>query len=255
LGSQLREPVLAFHSVSEFPGWNRAPEWILNLIKRNGSKDVLEVGSGANPTLSADVVSSLKIRYTANDVSIEELSKADGVYDRWVCDLSRDVIPESMHGRFDLIFSRMVNEHVSDGRAYHANIHTLLKPNGVAAHCFSTLYALPFAANRILPEALGSVFWKVFAPRHTYKKGKFRAYYSWSRGPSRAVLSRFEALGYEIVEYRGYFGHSYYARVPLLHRLERLKTRILLAKPIPKLCSYGMMIVRKRLTPHSAPHE
>jgi 2-polyprenyl-3-methyl-5-hydroxy-6-metoxy-1,4-benzoquinol methylase len=213
------------------------------------------VGSGANPTLSADVVSSLKIRYTANDVSIEELSKADGVYDRWVCDLSRDVIPERMNGRFDLIFSRMVNEHVSDGRAYHANIHTLLKPHGVAAHCFSTLYALPFAANRILPEALGSVFWKVFAPRHTCKTGKFRAYYRWCRGPSRAVLSRFEGLGYEIVEYRGYFGHSYYARVPLLHRLERLKTRILLAKPIPMLCSYGMMIVRKRSTPHSAPSE
>jgi len=41
----------------------------------------------------------------------------------------------------------------------------------------SMLYALPFVANRILPEVLGHVFWKVFAPRHTYKPGKFRAYY------------------------------------------------------------------------------
>ena len=64
----------------------------------------------------------------------------------------------------------------------------------------SMLYALPFVANRILAEALGHVFWKVFAPRHTYKTGKFRAYYRWSRGPSRAVLSRFEGLACEIVE-------------------------------------------------------
>jgi hypothetical protein len=158
-----------------------------------------------------------------------------------------------MLSRFDLIFSRMVNEHVPDGRAYHANVHALLKPDGIAAHCFSTLYTLPFAANRILPDALGGLFWKRFAPRHTYKTGKFPAYYSWSRGPSRAVLSRFEALGYEIVEYRGYFGHSYYTRVALLDWLERLKTRILLAKPIPALCSYGMMIARKRPAPHSTP--
>lgn len=89
---------------------------IVNLIQKHSSKDVLEVGSGANPTLSADLVSRLNIRYTANDVSIEELSKADSVYDRSVCDLSRDSIPERMHGGFDLIFSRMVNEHVLDGR-------------------------------------------------------------------------------------------------------------------------------------------
>jgi hypothetical protein len=63
------------------------------------------------------------------------------------------------------------------------------------------------------------------------------------------VLSRFERLGYDIVEHRGYFGHNYYAGVPLLHRLERLKTRVLLAKPIPMLCSCGMMIARKRPTP------
>jgi hypothetical protein len=226
-----------------------APEWILNLIKKHGSKNVLEVGSGANPTLSAATVSCLNIRYTANDVSLEELSKADGVYDRWLCDVSRDVIPEQMHGRFDLVFSRMVNEHVADGRAYHANIHNLLKPNGLSAHCFSTLYALPFAANRILPDTLSGMLLNLFAPRDAHKRGKFHAYYSWSRGPSRAVLSRFERLGYDIVEYRGYFGHNYYARAPLLHRLERLKTRVLLAKPIPMLCSYGMMIVRKRPTP------
>jgi 2-polyprenyl-3-methyl-5-hydroxy-6-metoxy-1,4-benzoquinol methylase len=246
LGSKSIDPMVGFHSVSEFPGWDMAPEWILNVIKTYGSANILEVGSGANPTLSVETVSALKIRYTANDVSLEELSKADGVYDRWVCDLSRDMVPAEMHGKFDLIFSRMVNEHIADGRVYHANIHNLLKPNGIAAHCFSTLYALPFAANRLLPEALGGMLLNIFAPRDAHKAGKFRAYYSWSRGPSRTVLSRFEGLGYEVIEYRGYFGHTYYSRVPLLHHLERLKARALVAMPIPLLCSYGMLIARKR---------
>lgn len=151
-----------------------------------------------------------------------------------------------MHGKFDLVFSRMVNEHISDGRAYHTNIHNLLEPNGLAAHCFSTLYALPFTANRILPDWIGGMLLNLFAPRDAHKTGKFRAYYSWSRGPSAAVLSRFEALGYEVIEYRGYFGHTYYRRVPLLHRLEGLKSRVLLATLISPLCSYGMMIARKR---------
>jgi 2-polyprenyl-3-methyl-5-hydroxy-6-metoxy-1,4-benzoquinol methylase len=237
---------VAFHPVSDFPGWDMAADWILNLIRKYGCRNVLEVGSGANPTLSAETVSSLKIRYTANDVSPEELSKADGVYERWVCDLSLGTIPEETHGKFDLVFSRMVNEHISDGRAYHTNIHNLLKPGGLTAHCFSTLYALPFTANRILPDWIGGILLNLFAPRDAHKTGKFRAYYSWSRGPSAAALSRFEGLGYEVVEYRGYFGHTYYRRVPFLHRLEGLKSRVLLAKPVPMLCSYGMMIARKR---------
>lgn len=238
-------PVISFHPVSEFPGWDLAPQWISALIQKYNSKDVLEIGSGANPTLSPEVVKRRDVRYTANDASVGELDKADGVYNRWVCDLAHDTVPARMHGKFDLVFSRMVNEHVADGRAYHANLRSLLTPNGLAAHCFSTLYALPFTANRLLPESLSSMLLNTFAPRDSHKTGKFRAYYSWSRGPSPAVLSRFEAVGYEIIEYRGYFGHAYYARVPLLRRLERLKSRALLAMPIPVLCSYGMMIARK----------
>jgi hypothetical protein len=93
---------------------------------------------------------------------------------------------------------------------------------------------------------VSAVLLNVFMPRDSHKLGKFRAYYSWSRGPTPAMILRFEALGYEIVEYRGYFGHRYYSRVPVLHRLEGLKARILLANPMPMFCSYGMVIARKR---------
>lgn len=236
-----------FHSVYDFPGWDRAESWILNIIQKFGSKDVLEVGSGANPTLDASTVSSLDLRYTANDISAGELDKADKVYDRWECDLSKDAMPLNNQGRFDLVFSRMVNEHVSDGSTYHANIYKLLKPGGISAHCFSTLYCFPFTVNRFIPDFASNFLLRIFMPRDSHKLGKFHAYYSWSRGPSPSMLKRFASLGFEVLEYRGYFGHAYYSRLPLVHRLEAIKTRMLLAHPVPALCSYGMLIVRKRV--------
>jgi 2-polyprenyl-3-methyl-5-hydroxy-6-metoxy-1,4-benzoquinol methylase len=237
---------VSFESVYDFPGWDRAQSWVTGIIEKFDSVDVLEVGSGANPTLDADSVSSQGLRYTANDVSATELDKADSVYDRWVSDLSTDEVPPEMHGRFDLVFSRMVNEHVSDGRNYHANILKLLKPGGISAHCFSSLYSLPFTVNRYVPEFASNALLNVFMPRDTCKLGKFRAHYSWSRGPSAAMLKRFRGLGYDVLDYRGYFGHAYYHRIPVLHRLEATKARWLLSHPLPSLCSYGMLIARKQ---------
>jgi SAM-dependent methyltransferase len=235
-----------FESVYDFPGWDRAQQWITDIIQRFGSADVLEVGSGANPTLDINSVSSRALRYTANDVSAAELDKADRVYDRWVCDLSTDEVPSDMQGRFDLVFSRMVNEHVSDGQKYHANIHKLLRPGGISAHCFSTLYSLPFSLNRLIPESASNVLLNIFMPRDACKLGKFRAHYSWRRGPSVSMLKRFGSLGYDVLDYRGYFGHAYYCRIPALHRLEAMKARWLLSHPVAPLCSYGMLIARKR---------
>jgi SAM-dependent methyltransferase len=239
-------PTISFHTCSECPGWDKAPNWILSLIERFGSQNILEIGAGANPTLSASIVSSRDLQYSLNDVDAEELDKADTRFSRWVGDLTRDDIPAHLEGKFDLVFSRMVTEHVPDGRAYHSNIRRLLVPGGIAAHCFPTLYALPFLANRLLPERVSSLILGLCNPRDRYKQGKFRAYYSWSRGPSRRTIARIESLGYEVIEYRGYFGHGYYWRWRILHNLELRKARLLTRNPVPALCSYAMLLARKR---------
>ena len=245
-GMGRRVPTISFHTFSDCPGWEKAPDWILDLIERFGSKNILEIGAGANPTLSASIVSSRNLQYCLNDVDTEELDKADTTFSRWVGDLTRDDIPAHMEGKFDLVFSRMVTEHVPDGHAYHSNIRRLLVPGGIAAHCFPTLYALPFLANRLLPERVSSLILDLFNPRDRYKNGKFRAHYSWSRGPSRRTIARIESLGYEVVEYRGYFGHGYYWRWPILHNLELRKAGVLQRNPIPALCSFAMLLARKR---------
>ena len=128
------EDVVSFDIFDECPGWDKAPEWVLGVIDKYNCHNILEIGSGANPSLAPDIISRRGLHYVANDINLEELTKADPVFERWVGDVSQG-IPEHMQSRFDLVFSRMVNEHVVDGYAYHSNINKLLAPGGISAHC------------------------------------------------------------------------------------------------------------------------
>ena len=231
-----------------FPGWTQAPQFLAALVEREGSTSVLEIGSGANPTLSPSELAHYEgLRYTTNDIDAGELAKAEPAYETLHLDMATahaDALPRAA---YDLVFSRMVNEHVGDGERYYRNIFDVLRPGGVTAHCFSTLYALPFVANRLLPEHLTSRLLDLFNPRDRYQQDKFPAHYSWSRGPSARSIGRLRGLGYEIVEYRGYFGHPYYNR-PLLRpvrALEEAKTALLCRRPVAALTSYAVVILRK----------
>ena len=115
---------------------------------------MLEIGSGANPTLSPAQLEAGGLRYTTNDLSAGELAKAGSAYDTLLLDMATASPAELPRDAFDLVFSRMVNEHVADGERYYRNIFDVLRPGGLTAHCFSTLYALPFVVNRLLPERL-----------------------------------------------------------------------------------------------------
>jgi SAM-dependent methyltransferase len=239
--------VVSFAPFTDFLGWERGTDFLTNLIDEYGCKRILEIGSGANPTLEPKVVHDKRLFYVTSDLSWEEMEKADPVYERLVLDLSADEMSPELLGEFDLVFSRMVAEHVSDGLKYHRNIFRLLRHNGVSAHCFSTLWSFPFAANRLLPEFLSARLLNEFAPRDVHRHAKFPARYSWSRGPSETMIRRFEGLGFEVVKYTGYFGHDYYKRVStLLHRMELFKAGLLLRWPYATFCSYATTVLRKR---------
>ncbi len=239
--------VVSFAPFTEFLGWERGTDFLKNLIDEYGCKRILEIGSGANPTLEPKVVRDKRLLYVTSDLSWEEMEKADPVYERLVLDLSADEMSPDLMGKFDLVFSRMVAEHVSDGLKYHRNIFRLLRQNGVSAHCFSTLWCLPFAANRLFPEFLSVRLLDAFAPRDIHRHAKFPARYSWSRGPTETMLRRFEDLGFEVVRYTGYFGHDYYRRVStFLHRMEIFKTGLLLRWPCAAFCSYATTVLRKK---------
>ena len=238
---------ISYGRYDDFPGWAGAAGFFGELIELNGARTVLEIGSGANPTLSPSYVSARRLSYTTNDVSEEELAKAEPSYETLCLDMATADGSRLPRDRFDFVFSRMVNEHVADGARYYRNIFEVLRPGGVSAHCFSTLYALPFVVNRLLPEAISSKVLDAVAPRDRHQHDKFRAHYSWSRGPTRRMLARLGGVGFEIVEYRGFFGHRYYERVPsgLLARLETAKSTWLQRHPLPGLTSYAAVVLRK----------
>jgi Methyltransferase domain len=88
-----------------------------------------------------------RLRYITSDSSEAELAKAPVGFEARLLNLDGDQLPDDLLGQCDMVFSRMVNKHVSDGKKYHQNIRKLLAPSGLAVHCFSTLYALDVEAQ------------------------------------------------------------------------------------------------------------
>jgi hypothetical protein len=61
------------------------------------------------------------------------------------------------------------------------------------------------------------------------------------------MVARFETLGFDVLTYAGYFGHTYYQRrLRVLHYLEEKKAAWLAKHPHPLLTSYAWVVLRKR---------
>lgn len=236
---------ILYKPVSEFIGWKKAENFIQKIILENNYKSILEIGGGGNPTINSAFVAENNLDYTLSDIDEEELNKADDIYKKVVLDLSDSSLTHNK--KYDLIFSRMVGEHISDGFIFHSNIYALLNPGGMSFHCFSTLYSIPFLLNKYMSDEISEKLLTIFAPREKHKHGKFKAYYSWCYGPTPKIVSSLESIGYGIEEYCGYFGHYYYKKIFFLHFLEKLKTQLLLKFSIPYFTSYSHIILKKEM--------
>ena len=223
--------------------WESYESTVAGLIDRYSLRRVCDVGGGANPVLPLSFIQARSIEYTLLDVSSDELAKAPEGYRKLTADVcDRRQLPE---GRFDLVFSKMVAEHVPSGREFHTNVFHMLAPGGIAFHFLPTLYSIPFVVNRLMPERLAAAALDAFDPRDQHQYAKFPAYYSWCVGPIPKQLDRLRAIGYEVVEYRGFFGHNYYRKIPGVRSLHRALTRRLLERPDPRATSYAFMILRR----------
>lgn len=236
-----------------FDVWDKAwygyDAYIKRLASRQGTKRVLEIGGGANPALPMEFVERYRLRYVVLDISAEELAKAPAGYSKIQADImSQDL---SIPGDYDLVLSRMVAEHVPDGRRFHSNVRNLLSRGGLAFHFFPTLYAPPYVVNRLLPEWISRRALSLLQPGRESegKHAKFSSYYSWCRGPSRRQIKRFERLGYEVEEYIGFFGHAgYYEKIKPLKRAHERIASALARHPVPRLTSFAYVVLSKRET-------
>jgi SAM-dependent methyltransferase len=216
---------------------------VRRLIERCGARSVCEIGGGANPALPLAYAAERGIDYAILDISPTELEKAPAGYRKLAADIAAERLP--LAERFDFMFSKMLAEHVPSGTAFHRNVFGLLAPGGLAFHFFPTLYAPAFVANRLLPDGVSGAALQAFAPRDRYRHAKFPARYSWCRGPTRGQLARLASLGYEVVSYRGFFGHDYYRRIPPLHWASRRAAAYLCRHPWAPLTTFAFVLLRK----------
>lgn len=213
-------------------------------IAQFGYKSILDVGAGANPALNENFIRRAEIDYTILDISEAQLQKASKNYHRIVADAASPKF--TVDKMFDLVFSRMVVGHIKDVEQFHKNMRKILTEEGMAIHFFSTLYSFPFFVNYILHEKITDKLLDIFAPRDKYKHAKLPAYYNWCRGPLLNLIKKYNSLGYDVVEYVGFFGHDYYENFKFLNELHKIYTRNLLKKPSALLTSYAFVILRKK---------
>jgi SAM-dependent methyltransferase len=136
--------------VEEF--WRRPYEAVVQRSLAPGQR-ILDLGSGAAPAIPPDRRPA-GVTYEGLDISGAELEKAPpGSYDaRHVADAVHH-LPE-LDGRYDLIVSFQVFEHIRPLAAAVENIRRYLRPGGLLVSQFSGTFSLFGLLNRIVPQRL-----------------------------------------------------------------------------------------------------
>jgi len=224
--------------------WNSYRQLIIDLIDNNNCNNICDLGGGANPFLDEKIIRKNGLNYSILDISKKELEKAPNTYNKLNKDISS--VKCDIKNQFNLVFSRFLAEHIKDAEMFHFNVNKLLVKGGIAVHLFPTLYSLPFIANKVIPEGLSTKLLNILRPRDNYQNAKFPAYYNWCRGPYKKQIERFIKQKYEILEYRGGFGHhGYYQKLKIFEKLHDIKTNHLLKHPNPYFTSYALVILKK----------
>jgi SAM-dependent methyltransferase len=225
--------------------WQGYEDLVLELARRDGVTDVAELGGGANPFVGDVQKWSFAQHRVVIDISADELAKARGDVETRLADLCQPIADG--HNSYDLVFSKLLCEHLPNPRAFHENCFNLLRPGGLSVHYFPTLYSFPFVINKLIPENLARALVNKVQPGRLElgNLDKFPAYYRWTTGPTRRAVKRFESVGFEVEGWHATFGHYYYHVIPPLHALEQAKSRFLLRHPVPALTSFAVVILRK----------
>lgn len=218
-------------------------------LEEMGGGRVCELGGGAKPALDLDFLDQHGLTCLVVDLSESELRKAPPGYATLVGDVSSPDFTTGEHdGSYDLVFSRVLAEHVTDARQFHQNVRRLLRPGGTAMHFFPTLWWPPFVVNRLLPESLSE---RILLRTQPWREpsgtsGKFPAYYHWCYGPTRGQVKRFAAVGFTVEHCVAYFGEPTHTPGKLLLKLNDAWTQAMLRRPSYHFTSYAWYTLRAR---------
>lgn len=173
---------------------------------------ILDVGSGRKPTIPVDQRPPGTC-YAGLDLSASELRKAPpGSYDELhIADVARR--QPQLEGRFDLIVSWQVLEHVKPLRVALENLRAYLRPGGRMVVQFSGKFSAFGLINMAVPNRLG--VWAMERLLHRDPETVFPAWYDrcW-HGALRSLLQPWHSS--EVLP--RYRGAGYFAFMPLLQR-------------------------------------
>jgi SAM-dependent methyltransferase len=216
---------------------------VLALIDGRSTRRVLEVGGGRRPLLADQLASREDVDYVINDVSQDELDRLPATYGTACFDVQDpDGIPPDLAGTCDVVFAKMVFEHVADPASAWTTVHRLLRPGGVALVYVPTLYSPPFVLNRLLPSgASASLLRRVFPNRTDDGVPKFPAYYRWCRGTAEPLTQRLLDIGFDRVDVVPFYGHSYYRRFPVVRTASERLTDVVERRSMRTLSSFAFV--------------
>lgn len=210
------------------------------IIEKYPNASILELGGGRLPSFTLDQLPDNVATYTVNDIDPAELEKTSDEYEKACFDATGDV--SRFAGQFDVVFSRTLIEHVSDGFKMHQNIVKLLKPGGTAFHMAPTLYAAPFVINKWFPEAISRKLLYLFFPKRKAEQSKFPAYYSWCYGNRGKMTEMFRRAGFSKVKIRTFYGHSYFRKIPIVRSIDGALSAFAAKRDIDRLGSFAHFI-------------
>ncbi len=180
----------------------------------NGLVRALEIGGGRGPLLTPQEADSAGIAYAVNDIDARELAMGPAEFGKVQFDIA-GAIDTSFRGCYDLIFSRMVMEHVRDAARAWSNMFELLAPGGVALAFHPTLYAPPFVINWLAPEALTApVLRFFFSDRHDGDYPKFPARYDLCTADPDVIEPALRRAGFRHALSAPFWGDRYFRHLP-----------------------------------------
>lgn len=227
--------------------WDNYRPTIEHFVREWGLTRLVEIGGGRDPLFTPEEAQALGIELTVNDISEEELRHAPAAFAKACFDISGDLAASGAKlGSYDLIFSRMVFEHVKDVRKAWSNVAALLAPGGVGIAFIPTLYALPYVANMMIPEAVSQRIVKMLYPHRTDSEDpKFPAHYDWAFSSERKMRPMLEEAGFSDAHIVPFYGHEYFTRIPVVRELDAMLTRVAIRRDWRALTSYAYIVARR----------
>jgi SAM-dependent methyltransferase len=239
---------------SRQPSWHSQWAWdnyrptVTGLARQFGLTRLCEIGGGRDPLFLPGDTDVTGLDLTVNDIDQLELDFGPPGLAKARFDIAGDLSePQATPASFDLMFSRMVFEHVDGVERAWRNIHTLLAPGGVGLAFVPTLWAPVFTLNHIIPErASRALLHAMFPNRHDGGiDPKFPALYDWCRSSERKLRPMLERAGFQDIHIQPFWGHGYFERLPGLRQIDALFNRASAALDWRLVTTYAYIVARK----------